>query len=140
MHLIKVSQNDIINGKYQPLDVLFSLVVSTEGYLLVQNKDSGFWELPAGKKEKNEKFDESIFRITKTITGHEIKNIELKSLCYITFENRIKPEYFAIFTSELHNDLLDTYGQKDYLLRWYKHGDHMDKLCSTCKKIIDHFG
>lgn len=139
MEFILTSENDLVDNKYFPLNVVFILVCGSNGYMLVQNKKSNFWELPAGIIKHGETFRECAIRRCKETSGQNAINLKLIGICKIIFENRERFEYFAIYTAELDEELPYVQNDEAKDMRWYKTGQKISQLCNTCRSIIKYY-
>lgn len=139
MEFLLANENDLTGNRYSPLNVVFTLVCGSNGYMLVQNKESSFWELPAGDIRHGETFRECAIRRCKETSGQNAVNLKLIGVCKITFENREKSEYFAIYTAELDEELPYVENNETKDMRWYKSGQDIGKLCTTCRNIIEYY-
>lgn len=136
MEFISVKEEEIQKGSYLPLNVVFCIIYNDNGYLLVQNSESGYWELPVQQIVKDESLRDCANHICKDITNQDIGNLELVGLCEITFENRLKSEYFAIYSTKLHNwEIADKIND----IRWYKNRGDLEPVCRTSSNIIQYF-
>lgn len=139
MEFLLASENDLKGNMYSPINVVFILVCGRSGYMLVQNKKSNFWELPAGSIKHGETFRECAIRRCKETSGQNAINLKLIGICKITFENRGKYEYFAIYSAELDEELPYVQNNETKDMRWYKPGQNISQLCTTCHNIIKYF-
>lgn len=139
MEFLLTNEDDLMSNMYTPLNVVFVLVCSNNGYMLVQNKESNFWELPAGKIINGETMRECAIRRCRETSGQNAINLQFIGICKIIFENRAKYEYFAIYTAQLNEEIpyYQTNETKD--MRWYKPGQNINQLCSTCSNIIKYY-
>jgi ADP-ribose pyrophosphatase len=136
MEFTVVNEKELADSKYSPLNVVFTLVESKEGYMIVQNSKSNYWELPAGKIKTDETFRDCAIRRCRETSGQEVVNLKLVGVCKIIFENREKYEHFAIYSAELEREMPYTQNSETIDMRWYKPGQEINKLCTTCNNII----
>jgi len=139
MNFLTVNEKDLCENIFTPLNVVFTLVRGDKGYMLVQNRESDYWELPAGRVEPEETFRECTIRRCKESSGQDAVNIEFVGLCKIVFENRNKSEYFAIFAAELEAELPYKSNDETKGMRWHKPGEELNPVCNTCMNIIGHY-
>ncbi len=136
MEFISVDEKDIFGNVYTPLNVVFTLVCSHKGYMLVQNKESNYWELPAGSTKSEETLRDCAIRRCKETSCQDARNLNFVGLCKIVFENRKQSEYFVIYAAELDEELPFISNEDTKNIRWYKTGEDIKPICRTCSNII----
>ncbi|WBW97047.1 NUDIX hydrolase [Oceanirhabdus sp. W0125-5] len=139
MEFISICEKDIQGDNFTPLNVVFTLVYSNKGYLLVQNRQSNFWELPSGSTKLHEKLRDCAIRRCRETSGQKVIELEFMGICKIIFENRSQSEYFAIYVTELEEEEQFIGNEEIKDMKWYKPGDDIKPICTTCSNIIQFY-
>lgn len=137
MNFIKINEEEFDKENFQPLTVIFTLIIFEDKYLLIKNIESLFWELPVIQKLESETPAEASIRMCKELLSLDEINIVFGGVAKIIFGKRDSEEYFAIYLYNANVSIFDKFNSSDENMNWYSKESELKPICSTSRQIME---
>ena len=137
MNFIKINEEELNKENFQPLTVIFTLIIFEDKYLLIRNSESLFWELPVIKKMESETPADASIRMCKDLLNLDEIDIIFEGVAKIIFEKRFIEEYFAIYLYNANVSIFDKFDSSDENMNWYSKASELKPICSTSRQVIE---